>query len=139
MQQENTPLMGQCLCGGIQYQVDALESKMGHCHCTMCRKFHGAAFATYGEAKVENFHWLNGQELLQTFKADNGTSRQFCRVCGSSMTFQSAGDVHDIVEFSMATLESHTSHRADVHVYTEHKASWFDISDNLSQFKNARE
>ena len=42
---------GLCLCGSIKYAVDKIEPKMGHCHCSMCRKFHGAAFATFGEAK----------------------------------------------------------------------------------------
>ena len=44
------PFKGSCLCGSIQYEVDRIDSKMGHCHCTMCRKFHGAEFATLGEA-----------------------------------------------------------------------------------------
>ena len=55
MSNPNDAMRGTCLCGGIVYEVNALEPKMGHCHCSMCRKFHGAAFATYGEAKRENF------------------------------------------------------------------------------------
>ncbi len=38
---------------------------MAHCHCSMCRKFHGAAFSTYGEAKIENFKWLQGEGFLK--------------------------------------------------------------------------
>ncbi len=56
------PYRGQCLCGGVQYEVVQIGAKMGHCHCTMCRKFHGAAFATYGEARAEDFRWLAGEE-----------------------------------------------------------------------------
>ena len=42
-------LKGQCLCGSIQYEIDKVEPKMAHCHCSMCRKFHGAAFSTFAE------------------------------------------------------------------------------------------
>ena len=87
-----TVLKGQCLCGGIKYEVDKLEPKMGHCHCIMCRKFHGAAFSTYGEAKRENFRWLAGEDLLTDFVSDNGVTRQFCKTCGSSLTFAVAND-----------------------------------------------
>ena len=61
---------------------------MAHCHCSMCRKHTGAALATYGEAKKENFRWNKGTELLESYVASNGTTRKFCRVCGSSMTFK---------------------------------------------------
>ena len=69
---------GQCLCGAIKYAVDAIEPRMGHCHCSMCRKFHGAAFATFGEVKVEQFHWLSGESQLESYRATNGTGLQIC-------------------------------------------------------------
>jgi len=58
---------GQCLCGEIRYEVCKIEKQMAHCHCSMCRKFHGAAFATYGEAKVENFKWLQGVDFIKSY------------------------------------------------------------------------
>jgi hypothetical protein len=39
----------------------------------MCRKFYGAAFSTFGEAKVENFRWIKATEQLKTYQAANGT------------------------------------------------------------------
>lgn len=104
----------------------------------MCRKFHGAAFATYGEAKRENFHWLEGKDLLQSYKADNGTVRQFCRDCGSSLTFASSDDSENIVEFSMGTLDSDISQYPDVHLFTDFMASWYQITDNLPRYAEDR-
>ena len=45
------PYKGECLCGAIKYEVGAIVSKMAHCHCTMCRKFHGSAYSTLGSWK----------------------------------------------------------------------------------------
>ena len=56
-------LTGSCLCGAIAYEVKELEPNMANCHCGMCRKFHGAAFATFGEAKSENFRWTRGENF----------------------------------------------------------------------------
>ncbi len=138
MTKTDHPYQGQCLCGKIKYQVDAIEPKMGHCHCRMCRKFHGAAFATYGEARQENFHWLEGEALLSSFKADNGTVRQFCRNCGSSLTFAGDDGVQQVVEFALGTLDSEIDQLPDVHIFTDYRASWYDISDELPKYKDDR-
>ncbi|GDY24646.1 GFA family protein [Agarivorans sp. Toyoura001] len=130
---------GQCLCGQVSYRVDHLEPRMGHCHCSMCRKFHGAAFATYGEAKAENFHWLSGQSKLQQYQAENGTVRQFCGHCGSSLTFAPANDSGEFIEFSLASLDSEVTLKPDAHIFVEYKACWHDITDHLPQFKEGRE
>ena len=130
---------GQCLCGEIKYQVSNIRQQMAHCHYTMCRKFHGAAFSTYGEAKVKNFSWLQGEELLKNYLAPNGTERQFCSNCGSSLTFKSANDTGEVIEFSLGTLDSNIEQRPDVHVFTSNCANWFEITDDLPQFKAGRE
>jgi len=130
---------GQCLCGEIQYQVDKIEAKMGHCHCSMCRKFHGAAFATFGEAKIANFHWLKGEDLLQSFKADNGSIRQFCKTCGSSMIFKAADDMGDVVEFALGTLDTALDIEPDAHIFVDSKANWTKICDGLPQYKAYRD
>jgi hypothetical protein len=129
---------GQCLCGEIKYQVSKIEQRMAHCHCTMCRKFHGAAFSTYGEAKVENFKWLQGKDFLKSYLATNGTERLFCKHCGSSLIFKPANDTGQVIEFSLATLDSNMEQRPDAHVFTDNRASWFEITDSLPQFKAGR-
>lgn len=130
---------GQCLCGVIKYAVDEIEPQMGHCHCKMCRKFHGAAFSTFGEAKVENFHWLEGLEYLETYTAPNATKRQFCKVCGSSLIFIPSNDDGKVVEFSLGTLDTDINLVPDAHIYIKNCASWYTISDDLPQFSGSRE
>jgi len=36
-----------CLCGDVVWELDGPFELMSHCHCSRCRKAHGAAFATY--------------------------------------------------------------------------------------------
>ena len=133
-----SPYKGQCLCGQVQYQVDKIEPRMGHCHCQMCRKFHGAAFATFAEAKIENFHWLKGESLLKTYKGHNNTLRKFCSHCGSSMIFVPSNDDGKLIEFSLGTLDSGINNKPDAHIFTQFKSSWYDINDTLPQFKKGR-
>ncbi len=134
-----TVMTGRCLCGKVCYRVTQLEAQVAHCHCSMCRKFHGAAFATYGEAKTENFRWLSGKHLLKQYRAENGTLRQFCSECGASLTFAPANDDGSLIEFSLATLESDIDVRLDAHIFVANKACWYEISDELPQFMQDRE
>lgn len=133
------PFHGSCLCGAIEYQVDQIESRMAHCHCKACRKFHGAAFSTFAEAKAENFRWLKGEELLRSFTTDYGSVRRFCSVCGSSLTFAPANDQAEVIEFALSTLDDAVDVSPDAHVYTNYKANWSVICDGLPQHQEGRQ
>ncbi len=134
----NAPYKGQCLCGAVKYEVDEFSPRMAHCHCSMCRKFHGAAFATYGEADTAAFRWLQGDGDLHAYTADNGTTRRFCRHCGSSMTFSSKNYSGETVEIALGTLDSNLDMSPDAHIYVESKASWSEIYDSLPQYAGDR-
>jgi len=139
IERSDEPLSGRCLCGSICYQVDEIEPRIGHCHCSMCRKFHGSAFSTFAEAKSHNFHWVQGRELLVDYIAENGTVRQFCKKCGSSLTFRSADNSQGFVEFSLGTLDSTVDLYPDAHIHVSSKVSWFDVDDDLPQFQLGRD
>ena len=52
---------GSCLCGDVAWAVSGPLELMSHCHCSMCRKAHGSAFATYVGAR-ERFHIYCGSK-----------------------------------------------------------------------------
>lgn len=112
---------------------------MAHCHCNMCRKFHGAAFASFGEAKPENFRWTQGEEDLAEYVGTNNSIRRFCKTCGSSMTFQPSYDNDGLIEFTLGTLDSPINERPDAHIFTGYKANWFDIEGHLPQHAEGRQ
>lgn len=129
---------GSCLCGEVRYSVESIGPNMGHCHCSMCRKFHGAAFATFGEAAKDQFRWLSGESLLKAYVAPNGTKRTFCSNCGSSLMFKSPNMPDDIVEFSLGTLDTDIPHKPDVHIFIENKACWYEPDQLLPRYAQGR-
>lgn len=76
---------GSCLCGTVQYEVDGPFEVMSHCHCSMCRKHHGAAFATFVTVPLSGFRWVAGEEALSTYQSSAYGKRTFCGKCGSVM------------------------------------------------------
>jgi AcrR family transcriptional regulator len=76
---------GSCLCGTVRYEIDGLFEVMSHCNCSMCRKHHGAAFATFVTVPLSGFRWVTGESALSTYQSSAYGKRTFCSNCGSIM------------------------------------------------------
>ena len=68
-------LRGSCLCGGVRYEVTGPLRGALNCHCSMCRKAHGAAFRSRAGVKVEDLRWVQGEDLLTWYETSPGTHR----------------------------------------------------------------
>jgi hypothetical protein len=130
---------GSCLCGKIGFEVDQFAPQTGNCHCSMCRKFHGAAYATIAEARSVHFRWTRGEKWLKTYTADNGTRRMFCSNCGSSLTFASPSADPDLVEIALGCFDDEVPVKPDAHIYVASGAKWAEPADNLPQYEAGRD
>lgn len=127
---------GSCLCGEVKFSVDGFDIKAANCHCIMCRKFHGAAFGTL--VRTSGLKWLAGNEYLKEFTAHNGTVRTFCRDCGSSLGFRVQSAPASEIEIATAAFDEDIPVKIDAHIYTNYKANWCELEDNLPKFGEGR-
>jgi hypothetical protein len=125
-------MKGSCACGGIQYELKDKFLISNHCHCSICRKVHGAAFGTFGHAKAEGFRWIEGEELLTGYQSSTGNVRNFCSRCGSNMP--SVFQQMNYVRIPLAALDNDPKTQPVAHLYVKSKVPWFDIADNLTQY-----
>ena len=125
-------LRGSCLCGAIRYEVRGPIGRVSHCHCAMCRKAHGAAFATYGRVERSHFVLISGAHDVASYESSPGVSRTFCRRCGSTLQF-----IRDsrptTLSLALGTLDDDPKIEAGVHIFVASKAPWFQITDDLPQ------
>ena len=123
---------GGCLCGGVRFRIGLPTLWAAHCHCTMCRRAHGAAFVTWVGVAAERFEITRGASHLHRYQSSAAATRSFCNVCGSSLTFESSrwpGEVHVV----LANLDGIIDREPDAHVYWADHVSWGDWRDrNLS-------
>lgn len=127
---------GSCLCGQVSFEVTGFSDQAAACHCTMCRKFHGAAFGTLVE--VKGLRWLSGEALLSDYVGDNSTVRKFCSNCGSSLAFLARGASDDQLELAISCFDDEIPVKIDVQIYTDYKANWFDLPENYPYHKEGR-
>ena len=78
-----TAIGGSCLCGGVKFEITGPLSSPLNCHCSQCRKQHGAPFRSRVRVQVEDFRWLQGEHLIKYYESAGGYLRGFCRECGS--------------------------------------------------------
>jgi len=126
-------LRGSCLCGGIRYEINGKLSEALNCHCSMCRKAHGAAFRSRAKVQSADFRWIAGEHLLTFFESSPGNRRGFCRVCGTPILSKYDAD-SSVFGLPLGALDDDPGIRPEMHVYVASKAPWFSISDNLPQF-----
>lgn len=123
---------GSCLCGAVRFQLDGTPQFINHCHCSMCRKAHGAAFGSFLHADSSGFRWLSGEAKVQNYESSPGNMRAFCKTCGSNVPVLEDQGSHVIVPAGSIDGDPHA--RPIVHIHTASKAPWFQITDALPQF-----
>lgn len=130
---------GGCLCGAVRFEAGAICRQVAHCHCSMCRKFHGAAFATIASVPRSEFRWVSGEDALKSYTAENRTTRTFCGECGSSLMFSSPRAPEDVVEIALGTFDGGVPVEPDAHIFVGSRASWVAVKDDLPRFKEGRD
>lgn len=126
-------ISGSCLCGAVQYKINSALSSLGHCHCKMCQRFHGTAYATYGMVAKAQFSILRGRDHLKTVQSSVNVKRHFCSRCGSPLTYQN-DIIPDNIWITAGTFDDDPGCEPQYHIFVASKAPWFEINDNIPQF-----
>jgi hypothetical protein len=129
---------GHCECGRVQFEFDCEINDFSHCHCSQCRRLHGAAYATYGGVARDKFRYVQGASDVKTYASSATHDRKFCATCGSSILVDLKTDP-DSVYVAMGTVDGNPAHPPAYHIYVGSKAAWHEINDNALQFETVPE
>jgi hypothetical protein len=121
----STTYNGACLCGQVQFAITPPTKWCAHCHCTMCRRAHGAAFVTWIGVPEEQFDFIAGRDAVQWFASSPDSRRGHCRHCGSPLFFRSErwpGEIHVV----RANVPGEIDREPEEHVHTDTRVAWLD-------------
>lgn len=125
----STAIHGQCLCGSTRFAFDLPTKWVAHCHCTMCRRAHGAAFVTWVGVEATRLHWLSDADL-RWYDSSSGAQRGFCAQCGSPIAFRSErwpGEIH----LTHASIDAELDRAPQLHVFHDTHVPWVILGDDL--------
>jgi hypothetical protein len=123
------PLYGSCLCGGVRFEITRPFRRANHCHCSRCRKHSGTFGETQGRVPRGGFRLLQGEELILVFRPENGASKAFCSVCGSSL-FGGSWPEGGEVSVRLGALDGDPGIRPQYHSFVASRAAWDELPDD---------
>ena len=126
-------IIGKCACGAVQYQVQGELKEYCHCHCSICRKIHAAAFASWGGVSRDEFSYLAGEENLGTYSFSENADSLFCKICSSTLLVDYKPEPH-MLYITLGTVEGDVTCPPGFHQFVGSKATWFEITDSLPQY-----
>jgi hypothetical protein len=127
-----TAINGSCQCGGVRFTVSSAPLMLENCHCSMCRKLHGSAYATFAMFEKADFRFTGGADMVESYRSSPPMQRSFCRKCGSRLTVDWE-KVPDKLWVAAGAFDDELGLKPQFHIFVGSKAAWHDIGDDLPQ------
>ena len=118
-----------CLCGDVTVQASLPSKWVAHCHCSLCRRAHGAAFVTWVGMEATHCGIEDAQGHLRWYRSSPGAERGFCSRCGSMLFFRSErwpGELH----IALAHFTTPVDRAPQVHAYWQDHVEWANVDPN---------
>ncbi len=118
---------GGCQCGAVRYRASAMLDNAHICHCRMCQKAVGNAFAALVAAPDDALEWTRG--MPSTFRSSSHVERGFCAACGTPLFY------HDLTagrtNLTIGSLDRPDDFPPREQAGTESRVAWFATLPNL--------
>ena len=122
--------LGSCLCGKVNVKITGNITSIIHCHCSLCRKNSGTAFATNGFVNADEFLITQGQDSLSEYAFKPGRTRYFCACCGSPIYSENTSDKSRF-RIRLGLLDSDIAEKPISHNFVTSKANWEQLETSL--------
>ncbi len=128
-----TELKGQCLCGGVQFEV-AQSDTLDVCHCHMCRRWTGGVFIEMDIAH-EDIEFIADQTLAW-YDSSDWARRGFCKTCGSSLFYRMK---HDGAPWAVlaGTLDLPPGLSIRQEIFVDQKPDYYDLAGDRPRLTTA--
>ena len=136
---QSAEVAGSCLCGAVAFTATEVPRHVVNCYCSMCRRSRAAAFSSTLYVRGDAFHWIRGEERVQSFVATAARHAVndfgFCVDCGSFMPSGPTGSLMPkLAHLPAGAIDSPLPRLPAVHLYVGSKAPWYEIADEWPQF-----
>lgn len=127
-------LEGGCQCGAVRYRVVAPPRWVGHCHCRMCQKAHGAPMVSWVAVPTESVTFVTG--ALKYYRSSEKTERGFCPQCGTPVACvpEPRPGATPYIDLALATFDDPKTFTPMMHVWCDSAMPWLPIDDHLPRF-----
>lgn len=121
------PVTGGCQCGAVRYRISAPLEKIHLCHCRMCQRAMGNAFAALAGCPKGRLQWTHGTPKF--YASSSLAARGFCGDCGTPLSFA----YHDAARIyvTIGSLDDPAAAPPGIHYGVESLLPWLKLDDGL--------
>lgn len=119
---------GGCQCGRVRYTVTGGLGRASLCHCRMCQRATGNAFAPLVTARGVVFAGTPAR-----FASSDVAERGFCRDCGTPLFYAFVGA--EDVELMLGALDDPDAVSPALHYGVESRVAWLHLADGLPEMR----
>jgi hypothetical protein len=124
-------ITGGCQCGAVRYVLSE-RPEAEFCHCGMCRRATGGAFAALATVPKASLQWTRGEPAV--FRSSTAAERRFCAACGTPLLF--SYDASRSIDVTIGSLDDpELAGPLRMHFAVEHRLSWVAICDDAKQIR----
>ena len=120
-------MTGGCLCGRVRWKTAAHPVSVHHCHCGMCRRWTGSAFATLVWFKRAAVFWMGEEPTF--YRSSPIARRTHCPVCGTPIHLDYDGK--DEIAFAAGSADHPETLKSRHHYGVEGRLEWADVAPEL--------
>lgn len=121
---------GGCLCSAVRFTVKFPTLFCAHCHCSMCRRNHGAAYVTWVAVAAKQLSLERGDRELVRYASSEHGSRSFCGRCGTPLFCENTQHP-DRVDIPLSAMDGPIDRAPQLHAFFDSGAPWVAIGDQL--------
>ena len=118
---------GGCLCGATIWIAQVDPTSVHYCHCSMCRRWTGGAFAILAWYPRAAVSWPGRQPA--EFRSSSIAVRSHCSVCGTPLTL--AYHNQDVIALTVGSMDAPEKFAPSHHYGIEGRLPWVDIGPTL--------
>ena len=132
------PLTGQCLCGGVRFELTEPPVGASYCHCTRCQRRTGTGSSAQARIVPGSVRVLAGEELVAGYRPPDGFVKEFCSQCGSALWSRDPAD-GEIAGVRLGVFDQDPGVRPQARQFVAYAAPWEPIPDDgLPRFPERR-
>jgi hypothetical protein len=128
-------VVGRCLCGEIELEIDFPAFWAWHDHSAASRRAHGAAYATYVGCWRKHVRVTRGAKKISCFEEKaTGAKRSFCSHCGTPLFYERKRSRH-MINIPRALFDMRTGREPRYHLSIGELQDWAYTGEKLVPLK----
>ena len=114
-------LEGGCFCKNVRFEMEENNYLTVDCHCTMCRRAHGAPYVTW--IVVPNVHFRYTGQAPKALKSSTNGTRYFCPSCGTPIACVST-EHPDVIDIPIGSLDNPELFKPTEEIFVDTRLPW---------------